>query len=223
MIVKFEWQLRRNAQLIPSRNTFQTRRALFAIVTGLLVLWLLYHHLFQPTWLSTTPVFFVELLTLVESAAVLTIVVVWIIIWWRARRNRLLSNRTQTVAELYALSPKEFERYVAGLFRQKGYRVLIRGRSGDHGVDLELIRQDGKRAIVQCKRYRNAIGPDTIRELFGTMIHERVHHAFLVTTANISESARTWALHKPMTLIDGPTLIQIAQSLGDAGKGSFIV
>jgi restriction system protein len=66
---------------------------------------------------------------------------------------------------------------------------------------------------VQCKRYRNAIGPDIVRELFGTMIHERVHHAFLVTTASISDSAREWAAHKPMTLIDGPTLVQIAAAL----------
>ncbi|UCC50822.1 MAG: restriction endonuclease, partial [Anaerolineaceae bacterium] len=55
--------------------------------------------------------------------------------------------------------------------------------------------------------------PDIVRELFGTMIHERVHHAFLVTTADISDAARQWATHKPMTLIDGPTLVDIASSL----------
>ena len=61
-------------------------------------------------------------------------------------------------------------------FRQKGYKVSLRGRSGDLGVDLVLMRPGGKQAIVQCKRYRNTIGPDIVRELYGTLIHEGVSH-----------------------------------------------
>ena len=114
---------------------------------------------------------------------------------------------------MVALDPTAFETYVATLFRQKGYRVKHRGRRGDRGVDLELTDAGGRRAIVQCKRYRHTVGPDTIRELYGTMIHERVHHAYLVTTADISSAAREWAGYKPMTLIDGPHLLKIAASL----------
>jgi hypothetical protein len=36
---------------------------------------------------------------------------------------------------------------------------------------------------------------------------------FLVTTADISASAEAWAKGKPITLIDGPTLVDIAGSL----------
>jgi hypothetical protein len=50
------------------------------------------------------------------------------------------------------------------------------------------------------------------------MIHERVHHAFLVTTADISDAARQWAKHKPMTLIDGATLVSIASALNSRSK-----
>ena len=121
-----------------------------------------------------------------------------------------------TLEELYALDPLEFEQYVARLFRQKGYTVTHRGRSGDKGVDLELKKVGGKRAIVQCKRYRRPVGPEVVRELFGTLVHERVSHAFLVTTADISQSARTWAQDKPMTLIDGSLLAQVSDKLMDA-------
>jgi restriction system protein len=76
-------------------------------------------------------------------------------------------------------------------------------------------RGGGKRAIVQCKRYRRPVGPDVVRELYGTLIHERVAHAFLVTTADISNSARQWAAGKPMTLIDGALLVQISARLLD--------
>jgi hypothetical protein len=36
-----------------------------------------------------------------------------------------------------------------------------------------------------------------------------------VTTAEISASAKRWAQGKPITLIDGPTLVEIAQSLAE--------
>lgn len=154
-----------------------------------------------------------ELLRLAEIGWLATLVVLWGLVWWRGRQEALRPFVPLTLEQLYNLHPADFERYVARLFRQKGYRVHVRGRSGDLGVDLVLIRPGGKRAIVQCKRYRNTLGPEIVRELFGTLIHEGVSHAFLVTTAEISESAREWARGKPMTLIDGRTLVEIAQSL----------
>jgi restriction endonuclease Mrr len=57
-----------------------------------------------------------------------------------------------------------------------------------------------------------------VRELLGTMIHEQVHHAFLVTTADISPAAREWAQTKPMTLIDGQTLVALAEALNENGR-----
>jgi restriction system protein len=123
--------------------------------------------------------------------------------------------------DLQRLSPKAFERYVASLFKSKGYRVGIRGGSGDLGVDLELAGMRGRRAIVQCKRYQNTIGAEIIRELYGTLIHEGVHWAFLVTTAEISDAARQWAEGKPITLIDGAMLLDVAHALGQ-GKDRLL-
>ena len=117
------------------------------------------------------------------------------------------------------MNPGDFEKYVAQLFRQKGYRVKLRGSKGDLGVDLELTKPGGKRAIVQCKRYHNTVGPKIVRELYGTLIHEQVAHAFLVTTADISDAARQWAQSKPITFIDGETLVKIAAALAKNGTG----
>jgi restriction endonuclease Mrr len=56
------------------------------------------------------------------------------------------------------------------------------------------------------------------------LIHEGAAHAFLVTTAEISEATRQWAQGKSMTLVDGETLLQIAAELdapaaaGDSGR-----
>ena len=57
------------------------------------------------------------------------------------------------------------------------------------------------------------MGEKIVRDLYGTLMHEGAFHAFLVTTAEISDAAEKWARGKPITLIDGPTLVHIANSL----------
>lgn len=177
--------------------------------------WLLYRWLVNPSWLSVLPSVLLELVLLAETAGGFTLAFLWGGLGFHYWRHSRLADAIppMTREKLYSLSPKAFERYVGGLFRQKGYRVVVRGRSGDLGVDLELTDGHERRAIVQCKRYRDTVGAEVVRELYGTLIHEQVAHAFLVTTADISEAAREWARGKPMTLIDGEMLAEIAASL----------
>lgn len=178
--------------------------------------WLVYRWLADPGWLAQLPDLLIELVLLAETAGGFTLAFLWGGLgyhYWRRTRQWGTALPPMTREELYALSPKAFERYVAGLFRQKGYRVVVRGRSGDLGVDLELTDGGGRRAIVQCKRYRDTVGAEVVRELYGTLIHEQVAHAFLVTTADVSEAAREWAQGKPMTLVDGLLLVEIADAL----------
>ena len=212
MLARFDSRINQRGNLQRSeapRNNLWLLTGLLAIS---LVTWLVYRYLLQPAWIGRLPAVVSELFFLIEAASAITLGFLATLILWRRRRHtRQLT--VLTVEEMHTLSPAAFEAYVASLFRKKGYKVTMRGSRGDRGVDLELSRAGGRQAIVQCKRYRHTIGPDIIRELFGTMIHERVHHAFLVTTADISKAAREWAAHKPMTLIDGSTLVEIAASL----------
>lgn len=192
---------------------------LLVSLTLLLLLWFVLRWLSPPTWLTALPPSPREALFLLETAGTFTIAFLWTGLWWRRQRRKSGPPQlpplepVDTLEELYALHPGAFERYVAGLFRCKGYRVTVRGRSGDHGVDLELVGPAGKRGIVQCKRYQHTVGEKVVRDLFGTLLHERAAHAFLVTTADISPAAYAWAANKPITLIDGPTLVQIAAIL----------
>ena len=57
------------------------------------------------------------------------------------------------------------------------------------------------------------MGEKTVRDLFGTLLHERASRAFLVTTADISDAAYKWSLGKPITLIDGDVLVAVATAL----------
>ncbi len=185
-------------------------------MTAVFLLWLTYRLVVQPEWATHLPGVLGEMLHLAEAAGLVTLGLLWGVVWLRRGGETAVTVQPLDLAQLYELSPAEFERYVAGLFRKKGYQVQMRGRSGDLGVDILLTKADGRRAIVQCKRYRNKVGPDVVRELYGTLIHEQADHAFLVTTADISASARRWAEGKPMTLIDGEELSYIAGVMRDA-------
>jgi restriction system protein len=185
---------------------------LTAVVGG----WYLYRLFYQPEWPAALPSSAAELLRLAELASAFTLLILWSgLLWHRRAGHSASASGALGLEQMYELSPRAFEQYVGKLFRRKGYRVVFRGRSGDHGVDLELTSGDGRRAVVQCKRYRDTVGEEIVRGLFGTLLHETAHHAFLVTTADISEAARQWAAGKPMTLIDGPTLASIAAAIDD--------
>ena len=205
------------------RRAYWSFWLIIVAITVLLAFWLGLRWLVQPEWLDSIPSFLREFFRLIELAGAITLLFLWSgLILYRRREKPGADLQSLSREQLYALSPGAFEHYVAGLFRRKGYLVIVRAGSGDHGVDLELSGQDGRRAVVQCKRYRDTVGEKTVRDLYGTLLHEGAFHAFLVTTAEISDAAREWADGKPITLIDGPTLVSIADSLAstEGGKGS---
>jgi len=197
------------------QRTYLSGWLILILFSFVYLFWQAYRWGSQPVWLTHLPTAVYETISLIEMAAAITLLFVWAGLFWQNRLH--LKNRrsylTMNKEQLYALDPKSFEHYVGGLFRQKGYKVTVRGRSGDHGVDLELTSANGKRAIVQCKRYRDTVGEKIVRDLFGTLLHERASRAFLVTTADISEAAIEWSHGKPITLINGDTLVEISSSL----------
>lgn len=216
---RFAFASRERAAALSGRS-HQTGWLILAILTLFYIGWLTYRWIYQPAWPDSLPALLAEMLRLFELAAAFTLVLLWVGLLLRRRIGFAPAPYApMTVEQMYALSPKAFEHYVGGLFRRKGYRVAVRGRSGDHGVDLELRSRDGRRAVVQCKRYKDTVGEEVVRGLFGTMLHEGVQHAFLVTTAEISDAARAWATGKPITLIDGPTLVEVAEAIDGTQGG----
>lgn len=123
---------------------------ILAGLTAAFTAWILYRALLKPSWPGLFPVVG-EMIDLGQAASAFTLAFLWVGLWWQRRKRdeRPRPIRKVTIDGLYQLSPKDFEKYVGALFRQKGYTVALRGRSGDHGVDLELVGQDGRRAIVQ--------------------------------------------------------------------------
>lgn len=121
--------------------------------------------------------------------------------------------RALSLAAMLQLDPFEFEAYVAHhIFARQGYQVINTPDVKDGGIDVLVTDDDGRQAIVQCKRYKGTVGSATVRELYGTMIHTGAARAYLVTTAEISNDARRWAEGKPIILVDGLRLVQLARA-----------
>jgi restriction system protein len=105
------------------------------------------------------------------------------------------------------LSPSGFEKHVADLFRAKGYEAKVSGKTGDGGVDIQL-RQNERKAIVQCKRYEKNVGVKVVREFCSVASQNAADEAFLVTSSGYTVEARKWAKKEPIILIDGDELIE---------------
>ncbi|WP_280424792.1 restriction endonuclease [Nocardia carnea] len=75
------------------------------------------------------------------------------------RRRRLEREQDHLLAVLpfHSMNDKEFEHALASLCRAAGCReVQVSGGAGDRGADVVAITADGRRLVVQAKRY--AIG-----------------------------------------------------------------
>jgi hypothetical protein len=138
--------------------------------------------------------------------------------WWSAlRRWRARLRGSQwpalTLEQIGKLTPSQFEEYVAQrLFARQGYHVENSRDTKDGGIDIVVTDHLGRRAIVQCKLYRNVVGEPVVRDLYGAMMHDGAHMAYLVTNSNISTAARRWAAGKPIMLIDGAQLVELSRA-----------
>jgi restriction system protein len=120
---------------------------------------------------------------------------------WQQRRRRLTSG-------IDNMTGPEFEQYVAGLMRRTGFRaVQVTGQAADLGADITAAAPDGRRVVVQCKRYAGSVGSPHVQRLNGTAW--TIHHAevtLLVTTGRLTTNAVDLAVRCGITVIDRPAL-----------------
>lgn len=118
-----------------------------------------------------------------------------------------------TIDDYYALEPDDFEHAIAALARRDpAVRTATpQGGSDDRGLDVLVRLHDGRRILIQCKRYgpRNRVTSEDVQKTNGT--YRDIHHCQLgviVTTSGYTRSAlQTNAmLRQPLVLVDGPGL-----------------
>lgn len=124
--------------------------------------------------------------------------------WWRL----LESNRSLDAVR--GLSWRDFERFVAAAFTEKGWNPEVVGQS-DAAIDL-LLRKGKQLAIVQCKQRRfpggTYVTEHEVREFAGVVAARRAVKAYLVTSGVFAPEAAEFADKiAQLELIDGAELL----------------
>jgi len=138
---------------------------------------------------------------------------------WKRVRNRSLLSRNRTLKKLKRLSWDDFELLTMELFEKQGWNVRGNEKKGaDGGVDVWIKKTSFTKknisAIVQCKRYEDAIVTiKVIREMYGLMHEYDVDEVYVVTTSRFTKECYHFVEGKKMTLIDGNNLITLINNI----------
>ena len=122
------------------------------------------------------------------------------------------------------LNPFEFENLVNNLFSKIGFEAKLTRSSRDGGIDVVAFDPRpilGGKVVVQAKRYKNVVGVESVRDLYGSMMNERAGKGILVTTSHYGTDAYNFAKDKPIELIDGGGLLYLLEQNGIKAKIIF--
>lgn len=123
---------------------------------------------------------------------------------WRAQEEA--RARELSMAEVDALSWQDFERYIADLCRRDGCtKVVVSGRSGDLGADVVGYLPDGRKLVVQCKKYapNRSVSSQDMQKFVGTA---RLEHGadvalFVTTCRTFTKAALGLALRQDIVAL----------------------
>lgn len=132
-----------------------------------------------------------------------------------------LTWRDELLATLLDMDPAAFERLVQRLLREAGFiQVEVTGRSGDGGIDGKGIMRLGGllsfHVLFQCKRYRDSVSANQVRDFRGAMVG-RADKGLLITTGNFTRDAMQEATRDgadPIDLVDGDKLLDLLNDFG---------
>lgn len=120
-------------------------------------------------------------------------------------------RRVTEVAVTYDdLTPEEFEEAIADLCARDGCSdVGTVGGAGDLGADVVAVTPDGRRVVIQCKRYGEShrVGSQDLQRFGGTCftVHE-ADVAVLVTTSGFTSPAAEYAEQCGIVCVDRESL-----------------
>ncbi|MGY1453439.1 restriction endonuclease [Streptomyces sp. SS8] len=119
-----------------------------------------------------------------------------------------------------AMEAEEFEQAVAALCERDGCRdVEVVGGAGDLGADVLATAPDGRRVVIQCKRYSdtNKVGSQDVQRFGGTCytVHE-AQVAAVVTTGDFTAPAAEYARRCGILCFDRHALAAWSDGTGPA-------
>lgn len=152
------------------------------------------------------------------------------LVWeaWKAGQESSSTPAKPTewsIGLLRDLEWKRFEDVCQKFYALKGFRSETTPLGPDGGIDIRLYMGAGAAptSIVQCKAWgERLVGVKPVRELLGTMTHEKIPKGFFMASGDFSDDARSFAETNPITLITGDMLVHMIKRLPEADQQTLL-
>lgn len=122
-------------------------------------------------------------------------------------------NLRRLLRKIDAMNGEEFEIFLEGLYKKKGYKVERTSYVKDYGADLIITNASGKRAAVQAKRYKGNVGKSAVQEIYAAKSHYDCDFAIVVTNSDFTNPAKQLAQSCNVILWDREQLIEEIKNL----------
>ncbi|WP_150272204.1 restriction endonuclease [Paenibacillus tepidiphilus] len=140
---------------------------------------------------------------MVGAAVGLAIVVAIMIVVGQKRAERL---KRSGIADIDKMEGIQFEKYLGHLFRAQGYKAEVTRAVGDYGADL-IIQKDGRKIVVQAKRYNKNVGIKAVQEAQASIAHYGASEAWVVSNSDYTAATYELAQSNRVKLINREVLI----------------
>lgn len=163
-------------------------------------------------------------LTRSATISVITLIMVIIIlalIIHSIEEAKLTRLRRSGIAEIDKMTGDQFEHYLGQLFHLQGYNATVTQAQGDYGADL-VLNKDGKRIVVQAKRYSKNVGLKAVQEVYGAIAHYKASAGWVVTNSRYTPQARTLARSNNVRLVDREELVEMILRVKESKKSNLI-
>lgn len=114
--------------------------------------------------------------------------------------DNILAYLAEHPEDLYKCSPRDFEKYMAELYRKMGYQVELTPATRDGGKDIILRSPDILGDLVyyvECKQYNpnHKVGLDIVQRFTGVIEIDKANAGIIATTSFFSPDAQNWVIN----------------------------
>lgn len=108
--------------------------------------------------------------------------------------KRLHDSESLLSKSVNSLPPVVYEQYVGYCLEKEGWtKIQYTKTTGDHGGDITGIDAEGKKAVVQCKRYQGNAGIQAVQEALYAIQYYGCDKGYVCCTSGFTAEAREGA------------------------------
>lgn len=135
-----------------------------------------------------------------------------------------LNDQPNFPKRILELDNREFEQFIAALWRKRGWHTELTPTSGDRGIDVIATREAPfpQKHLIQVKRYApdNLVGgPELSRYASLQELESKADVVIVVTTSDFTEQARQLADELNVKMVNLESLVSL---IVDEGHGQFV-